>query len=124
MGKLEKLEELKSKVLEFANLANEINEIWQEHFDGDFLSQNYPFESSFDELAYDIQGWSNSTQEITIPVLVGVREVYEQMYRMNIGSFDEFAIEENIRNETAELLEDSMEYIESQGDPIVYDDND
>lgn len=42
----------------FANAACELSEAWQrEDHTGDYFSDGYPFESSFDELVIDILEW-------------------------------------------------------------------
>lgn len=96
----------KAEVLELQNLLNQlvttmdsINETWSVNFDvvNDALEDEYPFNSSFDELACDVRNWVDSAthklgleleyKKLAINDFINSRETFE----VNYENVDELA---------------------------------
>lgn len=112
-------ETIKKKIEQFSKLANEINELWQNiQGSDDFLIEEYPFESSFDEMVADIENWNESIQKNKKIYRVGLREVWEQMYEVEASSMEE--AEDMIRQGEG-ILEDQLAFVDIDHDnPFTY----
>lgn len=118
---LKDLREFKESLELFANISQQLLVAWESFEDDEVFAEDYPFESSFDEVVHDIQKWSDTIQKIKIPVRVGVEEIYEQMYEIELGTDDPIEIAERISDGSAKVLEDEMEYIDSEERYAIYD---
>lgn len=62
----EQREKMKQLLAEFAELSLEITTTWEQCDDQtqDDLCEEYPFEKSFDDVAYNIRTWSQTFKEM------------------------------------------------------------